>query len=765
MPTTLPRPKSRSQILVMARELASRDMYLAQTADGDLVLGRDGSKWRHNWVPLNAVAAAIKAKRWKGHGGVEPKTAVAKSARGGAAKVRTDIERTMRGGGPDRTKRRSRVAVSTSPSTSVEKRDPFTGKTRMEQLRSTATDLKSRGASRSAARRRREMRQSTRTQIQAEAERRHTATPAQREQIKRATPEDLQHLGIDNHQLSNGHVMRQVKDSAGVAGGMTPRYSVVNKKSGVTIGHVSYSGTHDGYGASVTPTSRHLDQVGHHPTPKAAGEAMVREHLSERTLQAHRDKALKKYGFHTHGSTGEGYKHPNGNSYILNDKSPFASGRSIALEHRGGHLGTVTARHDGTFDSTTAEGLELPPAKLTQAMNGLIAARHVKDSRAAAEQDAKAAREKALKEAAAANSAAASAERQKVIQAEALAETKRQFQREDANRRRLAGLTTPDKPRKVKNDTPAMQKARTEIGARLAASATDITQGVHPDRLAHGQTVRFRTGDRHEYILPPHHEVSDTGTVQNLHGYGTHTIPIQRGESDVKRFRIKPEHLPKGEGRSMDIKVNQNGEVLRAQYIGYKNGQFAQPESVDPATLHEQVGSEMFTAGLQGNADRYRHTFKRTEVKTTKGQERTGHIVHTGGGITHVASVNPDTGKTEYFTEHHTGSVKNARVGGDFSLSPTDPNILIHARKSFQGITTGRPDPGRNNIPSGRIHETLRATEAEFQRRMAAKRGISVETMAKESTTELEKLIGSPTTPGSVKALARVVLEQRRRRG
>lgn len=35
----------------------------------DILLGRDGSKWRHGWIPLNPIATQIKAKKFKSDGG------------------------------------------------------------------------------------------------------------------------------------------------------------------------------------------------------------------------------------------------------------------------------------------------------------------------------------------------------------------------------------------------------------------------------------------------------------------------------------------------------------------------------------------------------------------------------------------------------------------------------------------------------------------------------------------------------------------------
>lgn len=47
---------------------AVRDLVLAEAAERGIIdLGRDGAKWKHGWIPLNAVAAAIKAKKF--HGG------------------------------------------------------------------------------------------------------------------------------------------------------------------------------------------------------------------------------------------------------------------------------------------------------------------------------------------------------------------------------------------------------------------------------------------------------------------------------------------------------------------------------------------------------------------------------------------------------------------------------------------------------------------------------------------------------------------------
>jgi hypothetical protein len=48
----------------------ARDLLFAEAAERGMIdLGRDGAKWRHGWIPLNAIAAAIKAKKWHGHGG------------------------------------------------------------------------------------------------------------------------------------------------------------------------------------------------------------------------------------------------------------------------------------------------------------------------------------------------------------------------------------------------------------------------------------------------------------------------------------------------------------------------------------------------------------------------------------------------------------------------------------------------------------------------------------------------------------------------
>lgn len=48
----------------------ARDLVLAEAAERGMIdLGRDGAKWRHGWLPLNGIAAAIKAKKYHGGGG------------------------------------------------------------------------------------------------------------------------------------------------------------------------------------------------------------------------------------------------------------------------------------------------------------------------------------------------------------------------------------------------------------------------------------------------------------------------------------------------------------------------------------------------------------------------------------------------------------------------------------------------------------------------------------------------------------------------
>jgi hypothetical protein len=61
----------------------------------DVQLGKDGSKWRHNYVPVNAVAAAMKAHRWKGHGGSAPHVSVPKGKKDRSAVV--EIPHSTRG--------------------------------------------------------------------------------------------------------------------------------------------------------------------------------------------------------------------------------------------------------------------------------------------------------------------------------------------------------------------------------------------------------------------------------------------------------------------------------------------------------------------------------------------------------------------------------------------------------------------------------------------------------------------------------------------
>lgn len=65
---------------------------------------------------------------------------------------------------------------------SAEKRDPFTGETRMETLKRTATDLKARGASQSAAHHRREMRVSDQAKSDTKVIEQHLATPTGRKE-------------------------------------------------------------------------------------------------------------------------------------------------------------------------------------------------------------------------------------------------------------------------------------------------------------------------------------------------------------------------------------------------------------------------------------------------------------------------------------------------------------------------------------------------------------------------------------------------------
>lgn len=100
---------------------------------------------------------------------------------------------------------RSASTVKIQKAAPSAKRDPFTGETRMETLKRTATDLRARGASQSAARHRREMRQSANAKAaQAELERR-LSTPAGRADEK-AKPRAGSTI-----MTSDGHVIAQTR--------------------------------------------------------------------------------------------------------------------------------------------------------------------------------------------------------------------------------------------------------------------------------------------------------------------------------------------------------------------------------------------------------------------------------------------------------------------------------------------------------------------------------------------------------------------------
>lgn len=129
-------------------------------------LGRDGSTWKHGWVPTNAIAAAIHAKK---------PTSAAKGSKGKSRLSVTKLE----------PQSRAKVAGAKGRLNDVQgKRDPFTGETRMESLKRTATDLRARGASQSAARHRREMRTSEQGKADVKRAEQLTSTPAGRADVK-----------------------------------------------------------------------------------------------------------------------------------------------------------------------------------------------------------------------------------------------------------------------------------------------------------------------------------------------------------------------------------------------------------------------------------------------------------------------------------------------------------------------------------------------------------------------------------------------------
>lgn len=75
-----------------ALRLAARHgLDLAEFHTGVLELAMSGAKWKHGWIPINAIAAAIKAKQMHhagGHGGAAPKLHAGKAGRGSKGKGR-----------------------------------------------------------------------------------------------------------------------------------------------------------------------------------------------------------------------------------------------------------------------------------------------------------------------------------------------------------------------------------------------------------------------------------------------------------------------------------------------------------------------------------------------------------------------------------------------------------------------------------------------------------------------------------------------------
>jgi hypothetical protein len=223
---------------------------------------------------------------------------------------------------------------------------------------------------------------------------------------------------------------------------------------------------------------------------RIGAEQSAKEAAAHAKLEGHNKAALKKYGYASHGGTGEGYHHANGKTYVLNDKSPFAHGRSLALEQSGAHLGTISPRHDGQWNSITSEGQELPVTDLKKAMNGLIAARHVRDTEAArikAETDERNARFKAEDEArrAAAKAAVDKAAREKEMRSAAFERS-----RAEGNRQRL--FSAASKPKATKRDTPTMQAAREKLAQRESNAVNLEERGHKVGDLAPGQRVKFR---------------------------------------------------------------------------------------------------------------------------------------------------------------------------------------------------------------------------------------------------------------------------------
>lgn len=61
-----PRKAIVAKAVVAKAKRAKREMALSVITGREIDLGRDGSKWKHGWIPLNASAAALKAHKGKG---------------------------------------------------------------------------------------------------------------------------------------------------------------------------------------------------------------------------------------------------------------------------------------------------------------------------------------------------------------------------------------------------------------------------------------------------------------------------------------------------------------------------------------------------------------------------------------------------------------------------------------------------------------------------------------------------------------------------
>lgn len=443
----------------------------------DIELGSMGAKWRHGWVPLNPQATAIKLKKLKAggrnhiesHG--EHTLTVAPSGRSGrfGALVSKGGEShysehathgdALRAG---RQHIAGQVAASSAP------RDPWTGKTRMEELRATAKDLRARGASRSAARHRREMRQTDRAKAAEKAAERATSTPAARK------PFD----GIPDAELH-----RRLR-AAGAKQDPVSRED--RPKLQAEIRRRENAATAKGAAERRAAKSRGVDKV---------SETTPFDRAMRKLVPSHKDGT---------GNMTSGVHETNAGRMIVSKSGgkPWNEQSQLNVEHsNGAMLGHITVQPNGKYAVEDYRG-KMPKHEVathTQALAALGAAhtlhmKEIADKKAADDAKRKADSESWQARKKAEDDAKKAAQREKDIKS-----ARAQVARDEANRRRMRDVAKGIKPTVTKSDSTAKVKAREQISATLSATTPVDLHTADLNNVKEGRIVKFKT-DVHEQL-------------------------------------------------------------------------------------------------------------------------------------------------------------------------------------------------------------------------------------------------------------------------